>query len=446
MRSKKRDLTAGPVKNVIRDLTIPMIFGILGMVIFNLVDTFYVGKLGTVQMAALSFTFPVVLVVNSINLGLGIGASAVISKAVGENNKEKVTRLSTDSLTLGFLVAAVLALIGELTIHPLFISLGADNEVLPYINEYMRVWYAGVPFVVIPMIGNNAIRALGDTKTPSAVMMISALINMVLDPILIFGWGPFAAMGVKGAAVATVIARGITFMVALYVLTVREKVIEIKLIKIRLLLSSWGKILFIGMPNAIAKVIIPIGAGIITRIISSFGHDYVAAFGISTRIEYFSLAILSALAAIIPVYVGQNFGGKKMGRIKEGIKISTRFSMVYSVIVYGLLFFLARPLSHIFTEESHVSDLIVLYLRIVPLGYGFQGILLIINGALNALGKPIKAALLNVVQMLIIYVPLSVLFSNTYGMKGIFISLIISYLVTGILARLMFNKELSRIL
>ncbi len=442
-QSKEKDLTKGEVPHILKKLTIPMILGILGLVIFNLVDTYFVGKLGTLQIAALTYTFPVVLVINSINLGLGIGAAAVISKAVGENNREKVIRLSTDSISLGIVVAIILAVVGEFTIKPLFTALGADEQVMVYIVQYMRVWYAGVPFVVIPMIGNNAIRALGDTKTPSIVMLVAAIVNTIMDPLLIFGLGPFPELGVQGAAIATVIARFITFAVSLYVLIIREKVIVVKVIKIKEMLHSWKDILFIGLPNAIARAVRPLGAGVITRIISGFGNVYVAAFGIGTRIEYFSLAVVSALVAVIPVFVGQNFGGKRIDRIKEAIQVSKKFVIYYSIAAYIMLFLIARPLATLFSKEAVVIENVVLYIRVVPLAYGFQGILMIINGALNAIRKPIKAALLNIIQMLGVYVPLAYFLSKPFGMVGIFISLVISYVILGTISIGIFNKEIN---
>jgi len=410
-------------------MTIPMIFGMLGIVAFNLADTYFVGKLGTIPMAALTFTFPVVLVINSINHGLGIGASAVISHAVGEQDDVKVKRLSTDCLSLGILFSLIAVIIGELTIEPLFRALGADETIMPIIVEYMTIWYAGAPFIVIPMIGNNAIRALGDTKTPSIVMMVSAATNIILDPILIFGFGPFPELGVTGAAIATVISRGLTFCFAMYVLAIREKVITFNRVKIQVILESWKTILYIGVPNAIAKMIIPLGVGIITGLVATFGIEVVAGFGVATRVEFLALSVVMALSSVIPVFVGQNFGANKLKRIEKGVKMSEQFSILFGFLMYGLLFILARPISHLFTQEKIVSDTVVLYLRIVPLGYTFHGILQILNGALNALHQPIKASLLNLTQMLVVYIPLAVWSSKTFGIVGIFVSLVASYFI-----------------
>lgn len=444
-KNNRVNVTQGSVGKVLRSLTIPMIFGVLGMVAFNLADTYFVSQLGVLQVAALSFTFPVVLVINSLNMGIGIGASVVISNAVGEQEKKKVMRLSTDSLSLGLVISIIIIIAGLLTINPLFKLLGADDTTLPYINEYMRIWYIGVPFVVIPMVGNNVIRALGDTKTPSIIMLVAAGVNIVVDPLLIFGIGFFPQMGVTGAALATVIARAFTLVFSLYILILREKVISLKRIHIRELLQSWKAILFIGLPNAIAKMIIPLGAGVITSLIAVYGAEAVAGYGIATKVEFFAVSVITALVSIIPVFVGQNFGAKKMDRIKNAFVSSEKFSILNGIILYAVLAIFANPISRLFTSDENVIRIIVLYLQIVPAGYAFMGIVLIINGTYNALKKPIKAAAINLIQMLAIYVPLAILTSKYFGINAIFISLVASYVLVGIAAHINIKKDLNRL-
>jgi putative MATE family efflux protein len=445
MNKKARDLTQGNIRTLLIELTIPMIFGILGIIAFNLADTYFVGKIGMVPMAALTFTFPVVTVINSINLGIGIGTSAVVSKAVGQRDHDLVRRLATDSLTLGVLFSLIAVTIGQLTIVPLFTMLGADSEVMPYIIKYMRVWYAGAPFVVIPMIGNNSIRALGDTKTPSIVMLVSASINVLMDPILIFGLGPIPALGVTGAALATVVARGITFIFALYVLVMREKVVSIEGASVKKILKTWRTILFIGVPNAIARIIIPIGAGIITGVIAGFGNNAVAGFGIATRLEFLALAVVGSLSSVIPVFVGQNYGAGEFVRIRQAIRMSQRFVIIYGALMYGLLFFVARPLAMLFTKDPGVVDVVVLYMRIAPAGYAFSGILQVMTASFNALHKPINGAVLNLIQIIGLYVPIALLASNILGLTGVFIGFAVSYLLISWPSVWSFNRVIKSV-
>jgi len=158
-------LLEAPVGITPAKLTVPIIFGIFSMVFYNLADTFFVGKLGKEQLAALSFTFPVVMIIGSLAQGIELGTAAAVSRAIGSQDYHRVRRLSTDSLALGLLVIAVGVVAGLLTVEPLFSLLGARGAVLDYIGEYMRMRYVGMIFVVVPMIGNNILRATGDTNT-----------------------------------------------------------------------------------------------------------------------------------------------------------------------------------------------------------------------------------------------------------------------------------------
>lgn len=442
-KTKRILLTEGKVESIIMKLTIPMVFGMLGIIIFNLVDTFYVGKLGSNQLAALTFTFPVVLIINSLIMGIGIGTSSVVSRAVGEGNHHKVQRVSTDSLLMAVILAVSLVVIGLSTIEPLFSLLGANTVVLSYIKEYMSIWYLGNIFVVIPMVGNNVIRSLGDTKTPSTVMLVSASINVVLDPILIFGLGPIPELGISGAAIATVISRAFTFAVALYVLIIREKIVVLERVRVKEIIESWKQILYIGLPNGLTKMIIPIATGVITGLVAIHGIEAVAGYGIATRLEFFTLALVNAMASVMGPFVGQNIGAKKVDRVKLGLRFSERFSMVYSAIVFVILATVARPIAGLFNKDPEVIRNTVMYLRIVPLAYGLQGIFLIASTALNSLNRPIQASMLPVLQMFILYLPLALIGSSMFGIPGIFGALVISYFITGIVAHFMIQKTVS---
>ncbi|MEL6765514.1 MAG: MATE family efflux transporter, partial [Cyanobacteria bacterium J06607_6] len=172
-------------------MTLPMVGGVFAIVAFNLADTFFVGQLGTQQLAAVSFTFPVVLLLGSLAMGLGIGASSVIARAIGEGDRDRVRRFTTNSLLLALTAVILFVLLGLATIDPLFTLLGATPEQLPLVREYMQIWYFGMVFLVVPMVGNSAIRAAGNTATPSLIMTMAAGLNILLDPLLIFGWAGF---------------------------------------------------------------------------------------------------------------------------------------------------------------------------------------------------------------------------------------------------------------
>jgi putative MATE family efflux protein len=419
-KNRKAQLTEGAVAKTLVRLTLPMMVGIVGMVAFNLVDTFFVGRLGTLELAAMSFTFPVVLVVMSISRGLGVGATAVLARAIGVGDQHQVKRLTTDALLLSWLVVVAFVAAGLLTIDPLFRLLGANDEVLPLIKQYMSIWYLGMPFVVVPMVGNSAIRATGDTKTPSAIMVVAILVNASLDPMFIFGIGPFPRLELAGAALATVIARATTLVISLLVLSRREKMLTLERVSLKEIFQTWKQVLYLGLPAAATYIIVPLSTGIITRLIAGYGPEHVAGFGVATRIEMFALTVVRALSVVLIPFVGQNVGAGKNLRVRQGVNYSQLFSLVWGLFLFLVFLLLARPIASIFNKSSEVIATTALYLAIVSLSYGALGIIELNASTFNAIKKPLPAAALSLIRMFVFYVPLAFLGSRLLGLKGIF--------------------------
>ena len=413
-------LTEGHVGLTLLSLAVPMIWGMFSIIAFNLADAYFVGKLGHLHLAALSFTFPVVMTIGSLTIGLGVGASSVIARAIGEGDRRKVQSLTTDSLTLALLFVGVFVLIGFFTIDPLFKAIGADAQTLPMIRDYMRIWYLGMMFLVIPMVGNNAIRASGDTINPSIIMTISAVINIVIDPILIFGLGPFPRMEIKGAALATVFARAVSMVASLWILHYRKNMLTFKTPKVSHVLDSWKRILHVGLPAAGTYAIGPIATAIITKMMATFGSTAVAAFGIATRIESFSLIALFGLSTSVIPFVGQNFGAGKNQRVQQGLRHAFVFSMAWGIFSAVILAIFAKNLTSLFSDNKTVISIASMYLIIVPISFGAQGIVLISSSAFNALGKPMPSAVLTMTRMMVLYVPLALIGKYFFRTNGIF--------------------------
>ena len=433
-----------PIGKTLMRLAVPMIFGILSMVVYNLADTFFVGRLGNEQLAALSFTFPVVMFVGSIALGIGMGTSAVVSRAVGKQDYQAVHRLVFDSLLLGLVVVGILVAVGLSTIRPLFTLLGAEGIILDYIVEYMQTWYIGMVFVVVPMVGNNIIRATGDSKTPGMVMVLGAATNFTLDPLLIYGIGPFPELGIQGAALATVIGRSLTFFIALFVLIFREKLLKLTIPRLSELWASWKRILYIAVPNALTKMIVPLGAGFITRVISSYGPEAVAGYGIATRVEFFALASLNALSSVMGPFIGQNLGAGKTERVGESFTVSRHFSLAVGGGVFILLLLLADRVAGFFNTDPAIISVAALYMRVVSVAYAAQGFYMVASAGLNVMNRPLHAASLSLIEMFVLSVPLALLGSRLFGTVGVFSALSVSYLTTGILAYLVVRRVLAQ--
>ena len=442
MTDRIKIITNNSETGVLAGLAFPMMAGILGMSIFNLMDTFFVGKLGTVELAALSFTFPVVLIVSSAAHGLGVGMTAAVSKAAGMNDRNRLKNIISWGLLLALIIVTAIVIVGQLTIEPVFRALGADDQTLPVIIEYMRIWYFGAIFVVIPMVGNSAIRGLGDTRLPSMVMLVAAAINTVLDPLLIFGLGPFPELGVAGAATATVAARFSTFCIALWVLLKREKVITLP--DFSSAMETWKEILFVGVPNILTKLILPFGAAIITRLISIHGREAVAGFGVAGKLEMFALIPLMALTSIMPVFIGQNMGAGKKDRVIKSLSISGKFSVFYGLSIYIILLLSGRAIGRLFNDNPDVINTVALYLSIVPAAYCFRNMMDLSISALSVTGKPIHGALISIFQMFLLYVPLAIAGSRLFGVTGIFSALSLSLLVAGPASFLLTRKHIIK--
>jgi len=423
---KNRDLTQGDIKGHLIRLTLPMILGILGLTIFNLVDTFFVGRLGTDELAALSFTFPIVLTFHSLTLGVSTGVTAVVSKVAGSKQPEKLKALVFDSMVIAFIMVTIFILIGFLVMKPALVLMKAEENLMPIILTYLYIWLPGLIFVVFPMVGNGIIRALGDSRTPGLVMIIAATVNAVLDPMFIFGIGPFPELGVAGAAIATVIGRFVTFTVALYVLVKREKVLRFHKRKIRDMAANWKEIFIVGVPAALSRIILPLGTGIITGMVAAYGVSAVAGFGVAAKLENFILLITNALAAIIVPLAGQNIGARYFGRVREIYRKSNLTTIIVQGVLFVLVMFLAPVISRIFSKDAEVIRVSALYLRIVAAAYGLKGMLMLGASMLNVLRKPLFSAFANLSQMFVFFIPLAYLGNRLMGLPGIFIALAIS--------------------
>ncbi len=434
----------GAIAPLLARKTLAMLTGILGMLVFNLTDTYFISRLGTTQLAAMGFCFPVVMAISAMALGLATGSSAVISKAVGRNDSLQVQRLTTDSLLLAFLIVLFFVAL-SFSLHPiLFFALGADKDLLPFIGDYLYIWYWSMPFLVVPMVGNSAIRAKGNMKKASFIMLAAMLVNLILDPLLIFGLGLFPRMEMQGAALATLISRALTFVLSLWVLYAQEEMITLNRPSQTKLWESFRSILRIALPTGATNLVLPLGIGMVTKLVATFGTAAVAAYGVAFKVEMLALYMLMALSAVIAPFFGQNWGAKRFARIEEGMRRAYQFSLLWGLILVGLFFLASHFLARLFSDDATVVSLIVQYLWIVPFGYGFQGILSLSASPLNVLEKPYLAALLSLVYVFVFFIPLSFIGAKLGAMQGIFSAALLSKVFSGLLALLVLKKIYAR--
>jgi putative MATE family efflux protein len=434
MAAPQARLTQGSVSRHLVDMAVPVLFGIFTMMAQAFVDMWFIGRVGDRELAALSFAFPILMIVTSVAIGLGAGTSSVVARAIGAHNHNRARRLTTDSLILSFGITATLSVIGFLTIRPLFTLLGAPAGMIPLIAGYMTILYTGVPFVVVGMVGMSSMRATGDTRLPSMLMVIASVANIILDPILIFGVGPIPAMGLNGAAMAALLSRAAIFGGTLYFMRKRLDMLSFDKPDPGELRSSWVDILHVGIPAAGTNAIIPIATGVITAMLARYGPEAVAGFGVASRVESLMLVLFYALSAVIGPFVGQNIAANNADRIFLALRLCTLFCLGTGFLIAALLAVSGEWLPTLFSDNPQVTGVSTLFLMIAPISYGTYGMVMVMNASFNGMGKPMPAVHISVARMAVIYIPLAFIADRFFGITGIFIAYAFANIVTGIIA------------
>ena len=441
--NRSHNLIEGSIQQSLIRMTMPMIIGMIMLFTFSLVDTWFISFLGTEALTAISFTFPVTFTVMSLAIGMGIGASAVVAKRLGSSEfdkaKEAATVINYISLVLALIVAGLLWLFMD----SIFLLMGASEELLVPIRSYMVVWFPGSVLMVCIMSSNSILRAGGDTKTPSILMAAAGLINAILDPILIFGVGPFPELGIAGAAWATVIAWSMGFAYLFYLLVIKLEMVSPSFPSRNVFKTSGKDMLRIGIPAAGANMMTPLAAGIMTAIAASFGDSTVAAFGVGARLEPIATLIVLAMSSSLPPLISQNYGAGRMDRVEEAYRIATRFILTWQLGVYLVLAVGAGFIASIFSDDPDVVQAIKLFLWIMPLGYGLQGIIILTNSSLNALHRPLSALYLSIARFFVFYVPLAYLGSLYFGLYGFFAGAVCGNFMMAIISWRAFNTALG---
>ncbi len=425
-------------------MTLPGIGGMLAIMIFNLTDTWYVSRLGTDQLAAMGFTFAVVMAVGALAMGFSSGAASIISRALGAKNRKLAARTVSDGLVLTIFGTVVISAVGYFSIDPLFSLLGAEGRVLELVHEYMQIWFLFAVAAIMPPVSDGCLRAAGDMVRPVIVMCLCALLNVILDPILIFGWGPVPALGMKGAAIATVIARALGGSVSLILLHIKHRLIDWTVPHTRELVQSWREIIRLGIPAAITQALNPIAQGFYIRIAAGVGGvQAVAAMATGTRIEAFLLIIAMAYGTTIVPFVGHNYGAAAHHRVQEVRRISTWFALLYSAVAFLLLLPTAKFMSGWFSSDPLIIHLSAIYLIIAVTGHTGVYLSMWLSKMLNVIGKPRPVLGINLSRVFLFIIPLSLLGSRLAGFTGLVAGIALGNLLSGGLAYWVTHRQLA---
>lgn len=425
-----------PVNKMLLKMATPISLGMLSTFLFQVVDTFFVGQLGSAELAALAFSSTAYLLFLSVFLGLSVGVSAVVAKTMGEGHPDKARGLTMMSLAIVLILSVVLGLGARKLIGPMFSGLGADEEILPLIETYMSILYLSFPFLMLGIIGSGAARAIGVTKETEIIFGIAGVINLVFDYLLIFGIGPFPELGLAGAAWATAMSFVFIFLGVMFILRHRGL---LGFGPMPGAISGLRDILGFSIPTISMQILVPATGMYTTYLLAGYGVEAVAAFGVASRIEALALIGIFAVSMSITPFIAQNFGANEHDRIDEAIVFAGKASIFLGIILFVLLALLGPAIARIFSEDPEVIRFVSLYFKIVALSYGFQGIVSVTVAILNGLQMPRTALGLMAIRTFAIVFPL-LLIGAQLGLIWILVALTIGNVVAAIYAGWLMQK------
>lgn len=415
-----------------------MLLGIASILSVGIIDAFYIGRLGSDPLAAVSFIFPVTIAISSLGVGIIAGIGSVVSRALGENDLGTARIRGNIGLVMagsvGLLIAATLFVFKG----PLFALMQADASLRPLIDDYMKPYALGFPLLLTIMGCNGMLRGEGAAKRASLILLSFAVTNWILDPIFITGWmvDGFEGYGIAGAAYATICGWGVGLALAVaLVQTGQLKLSPQAVVSDR---ANWKKsvtaLVKVGGPAAISNAINPIGLSILTALLASAGKDAVAGFGAAGRLQSFAIVPLLALSSGIGALVGQNWGARQDARAKLALVHALGFSAVYGLLVACVLVFLRESFSGFFSDNANVRDAIESYIAIAAWGFSGYGALVVSNGALNAIDRAPLALGQSSARVFLVMLPLAWSLGFVLDERAIYIGELVANLLGGTLA------------
>ena len=408
-----------------------MIGGILMVKAVGLSDAYFVGRLGEQPLAAISFTFPVVMTLVSLAIGLSAGASSVLSRAIGDGaSAEDQQAVVTASIFVAVSLSILLSASGYVGIAYVLELMGASGEILEDATAYMRIWFAGAVFLILPITVNGLLRSTGDGISPALLMSAIAILNIALNPVFIYGLGPFPELGMQGAAAATVSARAVSTVIALGLIRYK-RLLALSMRRLRSGLQHWRELARVGLPASLSTSLNPIALSVATAAAATLGSAEVAAFGVATKLQSFAVVPLLALSAAAAPFVGQNSGAGDIDRSRRALMWCSGISLVWSAVVAVLILVTDGYWVGFFGETQPIRENVLIYLAIVPLSFVGYGITISLSAAMNGLGRSGTALLVSGGRAIALLAPAAWIGVTLGGFQGLAIATALSNLAAG---------------
>lgn len=420
-------------------MTWPMLFGVLSLMSFQLADSAFIGQLGEAPLAALGFTLPMQQLVIGLQVGLGIATTAIVSRTLGAGDPLRAERLGGLVVCVGGSLVLVLALVLWFSRDLLMTLLGAEAALLPLIRAYWIPWLIAAWTGAMLYFGYSVCRSHGDTRTPGYLMVATSLLNIVLDPlyIFVFGWG------LPGAAMATITAFGLGCLVV-YPSLLRAGWLRFDLNQLALG-RALRQLNGIMAPAMVSQLMPPLSAMLATALVAGFGSAAVAAWGLGTRLEFFSIVVVLALTMSMPPMVGRLLGAGDIATIRRLVRLAVRFVVLWQLAL-GLVWLAASGLvAQLFTTDATVQDILRSYLVRVPLSYSGLGVCMLMVSVCNALGLSLRALAISVLRLFACFLPLLWLGAQLAEIPGLMTGALAGNLLAGLMAYGLYRTGMRRL-
>lgn len=442
VKGMEYDFTSGSTGRAILLLSIPMVLEMMMESVFAVADIFFVSKLGPEAVAAVGITESIMTVLYAVAMGLSMGTTAMISRRIGEQNRKSASVAAVQSILIGIAVSLPVSGAGIFLSHELLRLMGASEMIITEMYSYTMIMLGGNLVIMLLFIVNAVFRGAGDAAISMRVLWFANLLNIILDPILIFGVGPIPAMGITGAAIATTFARGLAVLYQFWILSGKKSRVRIKGRDWRLNLKVMNRLVRVSL-GGVGQFLISTASWIgMVRIIAEFGSTALAGYTIAIRIVMFSLLPSWGMSNAAATLVGQNLGAGKPDRAEHSAWICGYVNTIFLVLI-GISFFLfSETLIRLFTLETDVIAIGARCLKIIAAGYLFYGMGMVMVQAFNGAGDTVTPTWLNFICFWIIEIPLAWILSMNLDMQenGVFWSIVIAESIFGVLGMWIFSK------
>ena len=397
-------------------LAIPIMFGMGIHTLYNIVDMMFIGRLGGNAIAGVAFNMPIFFLMLGLTMGLGSGVTASIARYIGENNKKNADNSAEHALALAAVIALVFTSAGLFFGDKILVALGAEGEILALGWDYLYIIIIGLPFMIFSGFFRSILAGEGDMKFPMMVAGLGTILNIILDPIFIFKLEEYGGigfgMGVKGAAMATVICQLIVFIIFIYMLFVKKHAY----ITFRLKYFSPSKVILwdivkVGLPASMSMIIMAVGQGVFNKILIHYSSQTVAAYQVAGRLDMLIFLPIFAIAGGMTTLVGMFFGAKKIDALNQIVKYGISRAFMITLVSSTFVYIFAETFSGWFTQDQEIIDVSVGFLRLLCLMYPLVAIAITSGRVMQGLGKGIPVLVITTVRVLGVSAPLALYFS-----------------------------------